>query len=516
MKKKILVIGKVSSLTRTKFKEYILERSKKLPLYRKGLIIIFDFSYLVREKISSGDIDRICKDNICLLYSSVEDDSNKFTAYAQKHSFFDYILREDSKSKIVFKLNRALDAVKIRLKMEKLRKTIKRQENTLTKLDYYDRGLNCYNWRFFVKNLPRFIEQAQENKTKFSIVFLDIDYFRQINEIYTYQTGDAVVKELAALIKKSLGKKDILIRWKEDTFILIINGKAKALTVKFIKRLKDKISHYKFHYGQFRVSIKISAGVVGFPEDKLVSSKDIITALENTLELSKSKGGNCVSSYIRNINANSVLSLVKKDMGITELKKRVFRLNNTVNQSLIDTVYGFAKAIEMKDAYTASHTEDTASIAVKIAKYLKLSSSQLHNIAHAAILHDLGKIGIDEKILSKKDPLTKEEREVIKTHPWIAAEILRGIHSLRGAIPAILYHHERYDGKGYPLGLKGEEIPLGARIIAVADVYQALISNRVYRKAYSKKKAIEIIKNERGKHFDPKIVDAFLKIVNKI
>ncbi|MFH1504732.1 MAG: HD domain-containing phosphohydrolase, partial [Candidatus Omnitrophota bacterium] len=97
-----------------------------------------------------------------------------------------------------------------------------------------------------------------------------------------------------------------------------------------------------------------------------------------------------------------------------------------------------------------------------------------------------------------------------------AAEILKEIHALRGAIPAILYHHERYDGKGYPLGLKGEEIPLSARILAVSDVYQALVSDRPYRKAYSKKKALKIIKEESGKHFDVKVVKIFLKVIDKI
>ncbi|MBU0878493.1 MAG: HD domain-containing protein, partial [Candidatus Omnitrophica bacterium] len=142
-------------------------------------------------------------------------------------------------------------------------------------------------------------------------------------------------------------------------------------------------------------------------------------------------------------------------------------------------------------------------------------SLEIENIKHAAILHDLGKVGIDENILSKNGPLTSKERKTIETHPPIAAEILREIHALRGAIPAILYHHERYDGKGYPLGLKGEEIPLGARIVAIADVYQALVSDRPYRKAYSKKKAIEIIKKETGDHFDSKIVKVFLEVIRK-
>ena len=158
----------------------------------------------------------------------------------------------------------------------------------------------------------------------------------------------------------------------------------------------------------------------------------------------------------------------------------------------------------------------TSNIAGKIARSLKLPPDEVENVKQAAVLHDLGKVGIDESILSKKGSLNVQEREIIKTHPSIAAEILGEIHALRGAIPAILYHHERFDGKGYPLGLSGEEIPLSARIVAVADVYQALISNRPYRKAYSKRKAFRIIKKESGKHFDPKITKAFFKVIKSI
>jgi len=151
--------------------------------------------------------------------------------------------------------------------------------------------------------------------------------------------------------------------------------------------------------------------------------------------------------------------------------------------------------------------------AEKIAKKLNLSRKEIEDIKHAAILHDLGKIGIREEILSKKGSLTAKEREEMQKHPLIAADILKSIHALSGSLPAVLHHHERYDGQGYPYRLKGEEIPLSARIVALADVYQALISDRPYRKAYSKKKALDIIKKESGTHFDPKIVKSLLSVI---
>ena len=136
-------------------------------------------------------------------------------------------------------------------------------------------------------------------------------------------------------------------------------------------------------------------------------------------------------------------------------------------------------------------------------------------VEQGAMLHDIGKLGIGEKILLKRGKLTKKEFEIIKKHPQIGADIVRPVHFLKDVVPIILHHHERYDGYGYGSKLKGDEIPIGARIIAVVDVYQALVSNRPYRKAYSKREALKIIKEESGTHFDPKIVAIFMEIVAK-
>ena len=185
-------------------------------------------------------------------------------------------------------------------------------------------------------------------------------------------------------------------------------------------------------------------------------------------------------------------------------------------KTVTEFVHALAKAVKAKDKYTEKHSELMSKIAVELARCLKLSEEEVETVRLGAMLHDLGKIGINESILLKPGKLTKEEYELVKQHPQIGAEIVRTVHALKDAIPLILYHHERYNGSGYLKGLKGEEIPVGARIIGIADVYHALRSDRPYRKAYSKEKAIEIIKKGAGNQFDPKIVDTFLKLVKNI
>lgn len=177
------------------------------------------------------------------------------------------------------------------------------------------------------------------------------------------------------------------------------------------------------------------------------------------------------------------------------------------------TLWGWAKAVELRDQETAGHTERVTALTLRLAKALGVPEEDLDDLRRGAILHDVGKIAIPDRILLKPGPLTEEEWAVMKLHPVYAYEWLSGIPFLKKALEVPYAHHERWDGSGYPRGLKGLEIPLSARIFAVADVYDALTSDRPYRKAWPKEKALAYIREEAGKQFDPEVVEAFLKLM---
>jgi len=172
-----------------------------------------------------------------------------------------------------------------------------------------------------------------------------------------------------------------------------------------------------------------------------------------------------------------------------------------------------AKIVSSRDPYTGIHSEEVAELAVKLAKVLNLPEKEIARIDTAARVHDLGKIAVPDAILLKPGPLTEEEWKVMKQHPVVSAEILSGLEIYKDCVDIIRHEHEHWDGSGYPDGLKGEEIPLGSRIIAVADVWHALLSDRPYRKAYTKEEARKIMQEMAGKTLDPKLVEVFLKIV---
>ncbi len=186
------------------------------------------------------------------------------------------------------------------------------------------------------------------------------------------------------------------------------------------------------------------------------------------------------------------------------------------NLQLFDTIKVLALALDARDHYTHGHSQQVTEYAVDIAREMGLSFKEIDIIRDAGVLHDIGKIGIPDAILLKPGRLTEEEYAEIKKHPVIGKKILEPVNCLADKIPLIYHHHERIDGKGYPEGLEGDNIPLGARILAVADAYQAMTSDRPYRKALPSLIAIEELKRYKGRQFDPDIVDAFLRVLKRM
>lgn len=202
---------------------------------------------------------------------------------------------------------------------------------------------------------------------------------------------------------------------------------------------------------------------------------------------------------------------------IEDSTRNLTRLYEDLRTTYMRTIKVLAQAIDARDHYTHSHSENVAKYATFIASEMGLSAKEIEVIRQACELHDLGKIGIEDSILMKPDALTKEEWIQIRKHPVIGASILEPLTFLNDVIELVRQHHEHYDGTGYPEGRKGEDISLGARIINLADAYEAMRSARSYRKIpLTKEAAVEEIKNNSGTQFDPKVVEAFFRVLDKL
>lgn len=191
------------------------------------------------------------------------------------------------------------------------------------------------------------------------------------------------------------------------------------------------------------------------------------------------------------------------------------RLIAALERGYLDTIRALASAIDAKDPYTRGHSERVAALSVEIGRELGLDEAALRSLRYAGILHDIGKIGVPEQVLRKPDRLTAEERTLVKSHAPVGAEIVEGIEFLRPAEPGIRHHHERWDGAGYPDGLRGEAIPLLARVINAADTWDACTSERPYQRAYSAPEVLAILDELRGTQIDPAVHDAILRVLHR-
>ncbi len=400
---------------------------------------------------------------------------------------------------------------------EILNKELLKSNRKLKQLAVRDSHTGLYNHRYFTDIIEAEFDRAVRNNNPLSVLMLDIDYFKAINDVYGHSFGDLVLKQLAKQLRKIVRRYDIIIRFGGEEFIVISPASDRARAVVLAKRILNNVNAYNFGDKEHTVRIRLSIAAATYPEDKVVNVMELIELVDKILSKVKEYGGNCAYSSV-DMKKSKPTILEESVLGsdIKYLKEKINRLTKRANQSLIEAVFAFAKKLLVKDHYSGEHAEMAAYYAIEIAKSLGLPKDQIERIRQASILYDLGKIGISDKILLKCSKLTKIEFEKIKKHSQIGVDIIRPIQFLHSIVPLILYHHERWDGKGYPRGLKAEEIPVGARIIALVDVYQALISSRPYRKeVYSKEEAIKIIKDSSGSHFDPAVVKVFLRILEK-
>jgi putative nucleotidyltransferase with HDIG domain len=252
--------------------------------------------------------------------------------------------------------------------------------------------------------------------------------------------------------------------------------------------------------------------VISFAQDSKISTVWRINIKETIL------------SYIAEAPLGFLMAVIYIEVGILGillfflpliLARRSFELYTKMRKMYLDTIRALAAAIDAKDPYTKGHSERVAEMSVALAQELNLPERDIENIEYTALLHDIGKIGIRDSILGKESSLTSQEFDKIKEHPVMGAKIIEPVDFLKTSYKAIYHHHERYNGKGYPDGIKGEDIPLMARIISVADAYDAMGSDRPYRKKLNKDKILKEVKDQSSKQFDPEVVKALISILDR-
>ncbi len=381
-----------------------------------------------------------------------------------------------------------------------------------------------YNHRGFQEALANELAKCEDNSTPLSIVMFDINNISKINRELGHAKGDEVIKLLAEKIKQNIRSNDKAGRYGGDELAVILPN----TTTADAKYLAEYITYcLSCCFVDDVGPVKVSVGISTYPENTKDQEKLLILA-EQAMYISRARGykegmSAIVSSSDFNFwddaALNSFADVIAKrhaQLGINFEEELVHKFNNEeiISQNhLIEMVTSLAGAIDAKDPYTKGHSTSVSRYAEALARAINLPEEEVQKITLGGLLHDVGKIGIPENVLRKPGKLEADEWEIMKQHPVIGAEkVLAPNEALSHLIPIVKYHHEHMDGSGYPEHLKGDEIPLSARIVAVADTYHALISDRPYRKGMSVEKACEILQEGAGKLWDADLVRHFIAI----
>jgi len=341
------------------------------------------------------------------------------------------------------------------------------------------------NHRHFHERLQHDLDKAQDEGFALTLVLLDIDNFKQVNDRHGHPIGDRVLAQVAARLRQG-GEA---FRLGGDEFALLLPRRDEHEGLSIARSVIERLAEKPLESGEF---LSMSAGVATYPQHG-VERADLVRVADSALYMAKEQGKNTVRVYRPDI------------AGIQELRRLA---EGPDRAARLRAAASLAHAVDARDAYTGSHSYMVGELAARVAKRMGLDTEAIELTRLAGSLHDLGKLAIPEEILRKPGPLNEAERLVLERHPQIGYRMLDSL-GVEPVATWVLHHHERWDGAGYPEQKAGADIPLGARILFVADAYDAMTTDRVYRGRLSHDRAIAELERCAGTQFDPEVVAAF-------
>lgn len=328
-----------------------------------------------------------------------------------------------------------------------------------------------------------------------TLILLDIDDFRLYNELYGVKEGDQLIHRCAQIILQEISEEDLAFRFGADEFMILMAGDDADLGMELARRIIDRI--VCFQTEEMVWDITITCGISAFPS----ISADSVAFLHNTEQ----------AVYYGKLEGKGHMAVYRSGMEDRSQNPDI----RAAYERVAPTIYALTAAIDAKDSYTFIHSMNVSKYAVILAESMGMNANEIEIVRDAGMLHDIGKISIPESILKKTSSLTAEEYDIMKTHVENSTKMIRYLPDMDYVIPAVLGHHERYDGKGYPRGLAGEDIPYMARILTIADCFDAMTARRPYKQSLPISYAVEELQKNSGTQFDPALTAQFISLINE-
>ncbi|MDD4565555.1 MAG: diguanylate cyclase [Eubacteriales bacterium] len=357
------------------------------------------------------------------------------------------------------------------------------------------------NRKYFYESLQE--EYEKHNNQSLALIILNIDDFKLFNQLYGNKEGDIVLMKIAQIIKSTVGDNGHVARYSGKEFAIILPLYDILSAMSIAENIRKQISNINKKTKDYALkALTVSGGICAIPHSAS-TLRQLVDNADMAVYHAKRRGKNLILAY----------SVEKKDLeheinGIEEKKKA------DIYAEYASAIYALTAAIDAKDHYTFNHSKRVAYYATRLAYAYGMDEDFVRIIKEAALLHDIGKIGVPEHILNKAGKLSEEEYEKIKDHVENSIGIIRHLPSLDYVIPAVIGHHERYDGNGYPRRIAGEDIPISARMLCIADAFDAITTQRAYKQPSTALEALEILEVNAGRQFDPVLVPIFVHLVN--
>lgn len=361
-----------------------------------------------------------------------------------------------------------------------------RQAEALIEAGRRDALTNTLNHGALVGLLAQEIEAARREQHELAVALIDLDGFRLLNDSHGHRAGDEALVKVASLLEAH-GREELMLgRYGPDEFLLVSKGRTAESLQGLVEAFREELGRHSLRFETTEaLPITVSAGLCIYPTHG-TSVTTLLSAAVRTLEEAKASGGDSIR-------------IARQDEG-----------SQPAAASSFDVLKGLVLAVDTKDRYTKRHSEDVARYALFLAGRLELDDELLRTIHVSGLLHDVGKIGIPDEILRKPGRLTSDEMGVIQQHVALGDMIVRELPDIDTVRDGIRHHHERWDGKGYLAGLAGDDIPLIARVLAVADAFSAMTTTRPYRKALDVREALNRLGDAAGTQLDERLVTVFI------